>query len=242
MKNIRFFYSNKEALMSFQNEIEDDNNIEKLKRKIQTNFCLGYSFQDLKAISIEYFSLNVNRVIENKGDETFEYCDLLDSIFYLYITNFNFEENVIKTNFELLKKHINLDKKSKIKIEQELLNYSKTYVLLIIEKTLFGKIDNDLINKNSELLGFDEFNSLFTKNNDPLYEVIKMDLASINRMKNLYKKNIPEKPIGFQDFSNMFATLGKIEFWKKLDIKIDEIIIDELFINEFGKKSSYFTF
>ncbi|WP_281323355.1 hypothetical protein [Flavobacterium aestivum] len=242
MENIRFFYSNREALISFQNEIKGSDTIEKLKKEIQLKFCLDYSFQNLKTISLEYFSLYVDKIIKNKEEETFEYCDLLDSIFYLFITNCNFKENDIKDKFELLRAHINFDKQSKIEIEDELLNYSKTYISLIIQKVLFGEINDPIINENSELLGYDEFNAPPTKHDAMLYEVIKMDLASINRMKNLYKKNPLTEPVGFQDFSNMFSTLGKIEFWKKLDTNLDKNIIDQLFINEFGKSLNYFSF
>lgn len=242
MENIRFFYSNKEALISFQNEIKESDIIVNLKKEIQIKFCLDYSFKSLKPISLEYFNLYADKVLKNKKEDTFEYCDLLDSIFYLFITGCNFKDNETRNNFELLKTHITLNKRSKLKIEDELLNYSKTYILLIVQEILFGEIDNYVINKNSELLGYDEFNALFIKNNAMLYEVIKMDLASINRMKSLYKNKSPIKPIGFQDFNNMFATLGKIEFWKILDINLDQKIIDELFINEFGKSLDYFIF
>ncbi|MFB9079340.1 hypothetical protein ACFFLS_05615 [Flavobacterium procerum] len=242
MENVRFFYSNKEVLTSFRNEVIERDDVEKLKKNIQINFCLDYSFKSLKTISLEYFNLCVGRVVKSKREETFDYCDLLDSIFYLFVTDCDLKKNEVRNVFELLKAHITLNQQSKIEIEEELLNHSKTYISIIIQHILNEKIDNQIINKNHELLGFDEFSALFNGNHEMLYDSVEMDLRSINRMRNLYKEKSPAKPIGFQDFSNMFATLGKIEFWKRLNINLDQNRINQLFVNEFGKNLNYFSF
>lgn len=68
-------------------------------------------------------------------------------------------------------------------------------------------------------------------------------LVNINRMKSLYlNDNQTPKTIGYQDFSNMYATIGKIRFWKMLGLDINDDIINEKFVDEFNKSFSFFLF
>ncbi|BDR57645.1 hypothetical protein [Xylocopilactobacillus apicola] len=243
MSHIRFFYSNKGLLNSLKKEFNNESNkdLNAKKNILQLDFCLDYPLESLKEESLDYFIQSCNKCENAKEFSSLEYFDLLDSIFFLVASNFNFE-----TESTMLFDSLNaLRNTIKINDDDELKNYSKIYLLILVDYLLNKNFDKNIILDNKNVLEnlFDQFKGLIDADCKKLYDVVAVDLTNINRMKSLYlDDDKSSKTNGYQDFSNMYATIGKITFWKMLGLGIDDEIINEKFMDEFNKSFSFFNF
>lgn len=243
MSHIRFFYSTKALLISLKGEFDEEssNDLYNKKNILQLNFCLDHPLESLKDESLDYFIQSCYKYEKAKEFSSLDYFDLLDSLFFLVASNYNF-----KTKNKILFDSLNiLINKIKIDDEDELKNYSKVYLLILAEYLLNNNFNKNIILGNKNILEnlYDQFKGIIDADYQMLYDVVTMDLVNINRMKSLYlNDNQTPKTIGYQDFSNMYATIGKIRFWKMLGLDINDNIINEKFIDEFNKSFSFFYF
>lgn len=239
MSHIRFFYSDKQALEllkdKFLNDSEKD--IYNTRNIIQLNFCLDYPLELLKNDAYDYFIQFCNE--HTKEFSAVEYNDLLHSLLFLIASNYNLKDknNKIQTILKLLNNNIIID-------DDELKNYAKVYIKIIINYFISNDLDRNYIKNNKNLFEnlFDEFLGLIDKDYSILYDIISMELVNINRMKRQYFKIDKLKTIGYQNFSDMYATIGKIKFWEMIGIKLDYSIINDRFESELGKDFKYFNF
>jgi hypothetical protein len=123
-------------------------------------------------------------------------------------------------------------------------NYSKLYLLIISKYIINNILDVNLIAKNRYDVGnfYECFQGLINKDYTMLYDCITNDLKSANRMKLHYNNSDKPRTTGYLDFSNMFAIFGEMQFWKIIGMKLNENIINEIFMNEFKKDFKYFYF
>jgi hypothetical protein len=243
MSHIRFFYSTKGLLNSLKNEFYEGTSkgLYEKKNILQLSFCLDHPLESLKDKSLDYFIQSCHKYEKAKEFSPLDYFDLLDALFFLVASNYNF-----KTENKILFASLNLlINKIKIDDDDELKNYSKVYLLILADYLLNNNFNKNIILGNKNILEnlFDQFKGIIDADYQMLYDVVTMDLVNINRMKSLYlNDNQKTKTIGYQDFSNMYATIGKIRFWKMLGLDINDDIINQKFVDEFNKSFSFFYF
>jgi hypothetical protein len=243
MSHIRFFYSTKGLLNSLKSEFYEGTSkgLYEKKNILQLSFCLDHPLESLKDKSLDYFIQSCHKYEKAKEFSPLDYFDLLDALFFLVASNYNF-----KTENKILFASLNLlINKIKIDDDDELKNYSKVYLLILADYLLNNNFNKNIILGNKNILEnlFDQFKGIIDADYQMLYDVVTMDLVNINRMKSLYlNDNQKTKTIGYQDFSNMYATIGKIRFWKMLGLDINDDIINQKFVDEFNKSFSFFYF
>ncbi|MDR1452219.1 MAG: hypothetical protein LBI57_07840, partial [Helicobacteraceae bacterium] len=208
---------------------------------LQLNFCLNIPLIDLKNDSLNYLKDYCKLFEIKKSFSSIEYFNLIDSFFYLIATGYTYDNINEQCAFclEYLNKKVRIGK-------NEFKNSSKIYLLLLYQYFLKKElIDISIIYKNKKCLGefYNGFEGIADKNYLTLYNVIATELINANRMKRIYlnAKNKP-KGIGYQNFSSIFSTLGKIEFWRRIGIELDMDIVNKKFVIEFEKEFSYFKF
>ncbi len=244
--HIRFFYSNEQDLLSAKNKflVKDSQyrNIDDVRNILHLNFCMGFPLHDLAGCSLEYIKMWCLRFKRNKNVSSVDYFDLLDSFFYLMATG-----HQIKASDKWLVSFSRcFSEKVFLDGEDDFENRSKVYLLLIQNYTLQQGIDlPKLIYENENRLGsyYKEFVGLINKDSSELYTLLSAELRSCNRMKQYYERNKnAEFCVGYQDFSSILSVLGRLRLWEAMGLKLDDIIVNEIFNKEFDKDISFFDF
>lgn len=243
-KHIRFFYSTFSSLTSFREKLVKDNEytILGLKNKLlKIDFCLGKPLLELQDDTYNYVSdlcKSYNR--RNKIDEL-DMMDMLDALFFLIATKYRLSDKNTSIIHWLQKASaFNLNHLP----EDSLTPYAMTYfriMLDIINKATCPAIVTTDIKFSTDR----EFYALEEKNYQTLYVIIEDDLINANRMHSLYQRSnnsslIP--PIGYEDFSTLWYTLGKITIWQQLGIEIKNESLDGIFMKIFKKDKMFFDY
>lgn len=244
--HIRFFYSNERNLLSAKNKflVKDSpyRNIDDVRNILHLNFCMGFPLHDLAGDSLEYVKMGCLRFKRKKSFSSVDYYNLLDSFLYLIATGYQFKasDKWLVSFSKCFSEKVFLDG------EDDFENRSKVYLLLIQSYALQQEIDlPKFIYENENRLGdyYKEFVGLINKDSSELYTLLSTELRSCNRMKQYYERNKDiEVCVGYQDFSSILSVLGILILWKAMGLKLDNIIVNEIFNKEFDKDISFFDF
>ena len=237
--HIRFFYSQKASLEALKQHITEENIYRKMYQQLKIDFCLDKPLISLQEQSLAYFRALSERYVLKKKRSVLDNYDLLDSIFYLFASGYDMEKE--KTIQTFLK---DLQGTMKFQTKDTLESYTKVYLALIAHYLLARQLDTTYIQKNIAILGdmYPEFEFFLHMDESLACNRLAMNLSSIHRMKRIYHQPSQPKTTGYLDFANLFSTLGKIVFWKKVGLSLSEASLDELFVNEFNKEVAYFRF
>ena len=167
--------------------------------------------------------------------------NVLKAFFFLFATKQTLANNNVSITRWLQKaSHWNVDNL----LECDLTLFAITYFHLIFNmcnRTIIPAI----VPPKVEFAADREFAALKDKNYSILYEIIEQDLTNANRMENAYQRNgepFAYQPIGCQDFSAIWYTLGKISLWQQLGIELKSECLDDIFIRIFNKKRMFFDY
>jgi hypothetical protein len=98
--HIRFFYSNKDLLESLRNDfLINQKSKNELENILRLNFCLDYPLENLKNESYIYFYKLCELYNNEKYFSALEYFALLDALFFIIASKYNFEEKKWPVSF-----------------------------------------------------------------------------------------------------------------------------------------------
>lgn len=243
-KHIRFFYSTFSSLTSFRENLIKDNEYTnfRLKQKLlKIDFCLGKPLLELQDDTYNYvYSLCKSYNRRKKLDEL-DMMDMLDALFFLIATKYRLSHKDTSIIYWLQKASgFNLHNLH----EDSLILYTVTYFRLLLD--IINKIAcPTIVATNIKFSTDKEFYALKEKNYPILYAIIEDDLTNANRMSNLYQRScnpslIP--PIGYEDFSTLWYTLGKITVWQQMGIEIKKEWLNGIFMKIFKKDRMFFDY
>lgn len=241
-EHIRFFYSSSSALTSFKERIVKDKEYTILGTKrelLEIDFCLGKPLVTLQKDTYNYVSALCRSYNRRRRLNELDMMDILKAFFFLLATKRTLSTNNASIIHWLQKaSHWNVDNLS----ECNLTLFAVTYFRLMLD--ICHSTTTSAITIPDVRFATDrEFYALRDKNYPILYEIIEQDLTNANRMKSAYQRcgeHYKYQPIGYQDFSIIWYTLGKISLWQQLGIELKSECLDDIFIRTFNKKRMFF--
>ena len=243
-EHIRFFYSSSYILTSFKERIVNDKayTILETKRKLlEIDFCLGKPLVALQKDTYNYVSALCKNYNHRRRLNGLDMINVLKAFFFLFATKQTLANNNVSITRWLQKaSYWNVDNLLKC----DLTLYAVTYFRLIVKMCNITTIPA-ITTLNVRFEADREFYALKDTNYSILYEIIEQDLTNANRMENAYQRNgepFAYQPIGYQDFSAIWYTLGKISLWQQLGIELKSECLDDIFIRIFNKKRMFFDY
>lgn len=242
-KHIRFFYSTFSSLTSFREKLVKDNEYANLKLKqklLKIDFCLGKPLLELQDDTYNYVSSLCKSYNRRKKLDELDMIDMLDALFFLIATKYRLspkDTSIIhwlqkSSGFNLHNLH-----------EDSLILYTVAYFRLLLD-VINKTASPTIVTSNIKFSINREFYALNEKIYPTLYAIIKDDLTNANRMYSLYQRshNSLILSIGYEDFSTLWYTLGKITMWQQMGIEIKKEWLDSIFMEIFKKDSMFFNY
>ena len=242
-EHIRFFYSSFSILTSFKERIVKDKayTILETKRKLlEIDFCLSKPLVALQKDTYSYVYALCKSYNRRRRLNGLDMMNILKAFFFLLATKQTSSNNNVSITRWLRKaSNWNVDNL----LDGDLTLYAVTYFRLILKMCNSTTIPA-ITTLNFRFAADREFYALKDKNYSILYEIIEQDLTNANRMQSAYQLSCGSftKPMGYEDFTIIWYTLGKIFLWQQLGMELKSECLDDIFIRIFNKKRMFFDY